>query len=524
MRVNIASTLSPPKTVNVLVVEDEYILARNLKESLETFGYTVVDIADSGETAIECALRLRPTIVLMDIRIRGEVDGIEAAEYIWQQLQIPVIYVTGHSDQTTVERATLTLPFGYILKPIREQELYVAIQTALSRYGHEQFFTTVLQGMGDAVVVADAQMHLKYLNAAAEDLTGWALSDAKEHPVNEVLSFLDEHDHSPIEHPMLTALQKQATVYLNENALLVRKDGSTLPVADSVALLKNNEGAVTGAVLVFRDDTQRRLLAERDRAHERIQFAETQLAEQARLNQLKDEFLTTTSHELRTPLSNIKLVISLLEMVLNRQGALQSVPAEQAQAVNRYLSVLQDQCDQQLNLVNDLLEMRALDAGICPLALTAIQLQDWLPQIGQTFQERVNAQQQTLRMSIPTELPAITADLSGLTRIVTELLNNACKYTPAGGTIEVMAGIRLDSPSASVQIIIRNSGAEISAEQQMRLFDPFYRIPHGDLRNQGGTGLGLALVKKLVTCLQGTIDLTSDQDWTTFTLQLPLHV
>lgn len=120
--------------LQILVVEDEYILACNLQESLELLGYTVVNIVDSGEAAIEEASKLRPDLVLMDIRLRGKIDGIQAAEKIWNNLQIPVIYVTGHSDKSTVERAALTLPFGYILKPVREQELYVAIQTAMNRY------------------------------------------------------------------------------------------------------------------------------------------------------------------------------------------------------------------------------------------------------------------------------------------------------------------------------------------------------------------------------------------------------
>ena len=126
------SNTDAPCPIEILVVEDEYILAMNLKESLESFGYLVQDITDSAETAIEKATQLRPTLILMDIRLRGKMDGIQAAEQIWNRLKIPIIYLTGHSDKSTVERAKLTFPFGYILKPVREQELYAAIQTALN--------------------------------------------------------------------------------------------------------------------------------------------------------------------------------------------------------------------------------------------------------------------------------------------------------------------------------------------------------------------------------------------------------
>ncbi|RCJ33010.1 hypothetical protein A6769_26660 [Nostoc punctiforme NIES-2108] len=122
----------------ILIVENEFILAMNLKENLECLGYTVVDIVDSGETAIEKATEFRPDLVLMDIKLAGEMDGIQAAREIWTCLQIPFVYVTAYSDQSTVERATLTFTFGYILKPVSQEDLYVAIQTALNIIKHKQ--------------------------------------------------------------------------------------------------------------------------------------------------------------------------------------------------------------------------------------------------------------------------------------------------------------------------------------------------------------------------------------------------
>ncbi|QLE44355.1 response regulator transcription factor [Nostoc sp. C052] len=122
----------------ILIVEDEFILAMNLKENLEWLGYTVVDIVDYGETAIEKATELRPDLVLMDIKLAGKIDGIQAAEEIWNCLKIPSIYVTAYSDKSTVERATVTFTFGYILKPVSQEDLYVAIQMALNIIKHKQ--------------------------------------------------------------------------------------------------------------------------------------------------------------------------------------------------------------------------------------------------------------------------------------------------------------------------------------------------------------------------------------------------
>ncbi|OCQ97190.1 hybrid sensor histidine kinase/response regulator [Nostoc sp. MBR 210] len=548
----ISSDTSTTKTVKVLVVEDEYILAINLQESLEALGYTVVDIADTAEDAIEKATALRPNLILMDIRLRGESDGIQAAEAIWNSLQIPIIYVTGHSDQSTVERATLTFPFGYILKPIRDQELYVAIQTALNRYEREQFLSTVLRGMGDGVIVVDPQLQIKYMNQVAETLTGWQLQEGKNQLLEKIFSLVDEQTKVPVSNPIHAALEQETTVYLSDRTLLITKDKKTIPIADSAAPLRDNQGKITGAVLVFRDDTQRRLSQERNLANERARQLEIQMAELQRLNQLKEDFLAATSHEMRTPLSNIKMAITMLESILDRRRMVQSGKPPELNAVARYINILRYECERELNLVDDLLNMRFVDADMYPLELTSIRLQDWLPHITESYQDLAQTQQQILKVEVPPDLPNITTDLAILTRIFSELFINACKHTPLGESITV--GVQLttisnqpnspeklpDVPISAVEIIVSNSGIEIPSTEQSQIFEPFYRISQNQNQDKlsifdytyqvlqdestfnSGTGLGLTLVKKLVEYLQGNITVTSSQGWTRFIVQLPL--
>ena len=538
--ISIPSNTHTKERVRVLVVEDEYILAINLQESLESLGYTVLDMADSAEAAIEKATQLLPNLILMDIRLRGDMDGIHAAEQIWHRLQIPIIYVTGHSDHSTVERATLTSPFGYILKPIKEQELYVAIQTALNRYAREQFLSSVLRGMGDGVIVVDTELRIKYINQVAEVLTGWRWNEAKDKMLIKVIQLIDEQTRLTVENPIIAALEQESIIYLGSGVLLVAKDGTTIPIADSATPLRDNSGVITGAVLVFRDDTQRRLIEERNLAAERAQQLEIQVAELQRLNQLKEDFLATTSHEMRTPLSNIKMAISVLENILDQQGILNLKASSPSESVGYYLTILREQCEQELDLVDNLLHIRMLDADVYPLELTSIQLQNWLPHVAEYFQERALARQQTLQVSVPSDLPPLVSDLASLTEIVSELLNNACKYTPPEG--EITLDVRVIYTTKSLinqngksgvldnlqvpyfQITISNSGVIIPKKEQSRIFEPFYRIPQSDRWQQSGTGLGLGLVKKLVEYLEGTIEVTSFQGWTRFIVKLPLSL
>jgi DNA-binding NarL/FixJ family response regulator len=115
----------------VLVVEDEAIVAADLTGKLKQLGYEVVGTAATGEEAVELACTLRPDVVLMDIWLKGPMDGIEATETLHCQLDVPVIYLTAHSDSATLDRAKITQPFGYILKPFEERELATNIEMAL---------------------------------------------------------------------------------------------------------------------------------------------------------------------------------------------------------------------------------------------------------------------------------------------------------------------------------------------------------------------------------------------------------
>ena len=121
----------------ILIVEDEQLVALEMQEYLKTLGYDVPETASAGETAIDQAAALRPNLVLMDIQLSGQMDGVEAAETIYARFEIPVIYLTAHSDTTTLERAKLTAPFGYVIKPYSKQELHIAIECALVRHEME---------------------------------------------------------------------------------------------------------------------------------------------------------------------------------------------------------------------------------------------------------------------------------------------------------------------------------------------------------------------------------------------------
>ncbi len=228
------------------------------------------------------------------------------------------------------------------------------------------------------------------------------------------------------------------------------------------------------------------------------------MEELRRLNLSKDDFLSTVSHELRTPLTSIKMASKMLSLQLN-----QSKANMDWQRIQSYLQILEEQCQQEDALINDLLDLQRLKADTYTLNLRLIPLQDWLPPILRGFEERIEQHQQQFRLLLPADFPPITSDPTPLQRIVVELLNNACKYTPVGEQIIMELQLLPTDETLSIpkfQLSICNFGIEISAADQPHIFEPFYRAYKGDRWAKAGTGLGLALVQQLVDQLGGTIE------------------
>ncbi|MBD1908624.1 GAF domain-containing protein [Funiculus sociatus GB2-A5] len=246
-----------------------------------------------------------------------------------------------------------------------------------------------------------------------------------------------------------------------------------------------------------------------------------QVKELEKVNQLKDDFLSTVSHELRTPISNMKMAIEMLEDIIiqtnNSFGNPTPENPDNSQSLI-YFEMLNDECEREINLINDLLQLQQVNAGLYPLERTDIELQHWIPYIIEPFEQRTKNQQQIFQVEISKELPILYSDSFSLERIITELVNNACKYTPPGEKITVA----VREVAGMIQISVSNSGVEIPESELPRVFDQFYRIPSNDRWKHGGTGLGLALVQKLITYLGGSIQVESKLGNTCFLVELPI--
>lgn len=254
--------------------------------------------------------------------------------------------------------------------------------------------------------------------------------------------------------------------------------------------------------------------------------AQSQVKELERLNHLKDDFLSTVSHELRTPVTSMRVALQLLGNTLDQAFAIadeaQRPKADQSR-ISRYFNILQEECEREISLINDLLDLQRLDVGNHPLQLEALTLETWLPTLVESFIPRARHRDQHLDLAVAATLPLLNTDVASLERVLAELLNNACKYTPPGEHIQLsVCALGDDTPQVCFQLV--NTGVEIPHAELSRIFDKFYRVPSADPWKQGGTGLGLALVKKLVTYLGGDLSVESEGQRTCFTVVLPCEI
>ncbi|MCU0537637.1 MAG: PAS domain S-box protein, partial [Hydrococcus sp. Prado102] len=253
------------KKTNILIVEDEIIVAKDIENKLKRLGYIVPALASSGEEAIKKAAEANLDLVLMDIRLRGNIDGIEAARQIYNIFNIPIIYLTANADTATFERAKTTKPLGYILKPFKEKELYNTIEVTLARYriekqlqDNERWLATILKSIGDGVIACDRNKNIIFMNPVAETLTEWSKKEAKGKLVPEVFNITNSETRSMLHHPVSQALELGIVVGIPENTILITKNGIEIPIDDSAAPIKDDNDSVKGAVWVFRDITERK--------------------------------------------------------------------------------------------------------------------------------------------------------------------------------------------------------------------------------------------------------------------------
>lgn len=571
----------------ILVVDDTPDNLRVLAKMLESQHYIVCK-ALNGKMALQAARHNPPDLILLDINM-PEMNGYEVCQQLKNSettAQIPIIFISALDQVSDKVRAFELGGRDYITKPFQTQEVLARLQSQLLIQQQQRqlqqaeaevrqlnadleqriqartlelqqslSFELALKRISDQVRDSLNQHHV--LQAVVETLA-WALDvhgcDAALYDAAHVTSTIRYQWVQPgaeatqgqmlymadfpelykqlQERTCFAFCQTQPSPIRNHSAILA------CPMFDDAV----DATGILGDLWIFREpgssftEIEVRLVQQAAnqcaialRQARLYEAAQAQVRELTRLNQLKDDFLSTISHELRTPITSIKMVIKLLATVTNEgKSFIEEITKSPVQnnKVIQYFKVLQDECDRELALVEDLLSLQSIEAGTYTPQPTLINLQDFIPHLVEQFESRTQTQQQTLQIGIAPNLPSLNLDSKSLARILTELLTNACKYTPAGETISLSVSMTQDTEVPNLMhylnLAVINTGVEIPAEELARIFDKFYRIPSNDPWKHGGTGLGLALVKKLVEQIGGSMTVESINNQTCFTVWLKI--
>jgi diguanylate cyclase (GGDEF)-like protein/PAS domain S-box-containing protein len=253
----------------LLVVEDESIVALDLADQLSDMGYRVCATVDNGHDALACAQEHAPDLVLMDIVIKGDMDGVETAHRMAQLMHVPVVFLTAYSDNGTVMRAAQTAPYGYLTKPFQARELRAAIEVALYKATlerrlreSEQWFSATLRCVADGVLATDAKGQVKFMNPAAEHVLKLPLEQALGRQIDEIIVIKDAHTGKTVSLSMWDTPTDAYVAEMKFENLLVLANGQRLPVDSSTAPIRGDDQKMIGTVIAFRDISERLAAAE----------------------------------------------------------------------------------------------------------------------------------------------------------------------------------------------------------------------------------------------------------------------
>jgi PAS domain S-box-containing protein len=362
-----------------------------------------------------------------------------------------------------------------------------------------EHLSVTLASIGDAVIATDVNGRVTLMNPIAAAITGWRPEDAIGLPIQEVFRIVNEATRQSAENPVSRVLAEGKIVDLGTHAILIARDGRERPIDNSGAPIRSSDGRIRGAVLVFRDVSERRaqeqaLLQSEQRFRDAAHREELARKEAETANRLKDEFLAVLSHELRTPLNAVVGWAQILQGVAPQDGTLA-----------RGLASIKRNADAQHRLVEDLLDVSRIVSGKLSMDRRPIDLRSPIAAALEAIRPTASAKD----VLLTTELDGpsiVNADADRIQQVASNLLSNAVKFTPKGGRVDV--SLRADN--GTVSFTVRDTGQGLSASLLPFIFDRFRQGDASTTRTHGGLGLGLAIAKYIVEAHGGTIEASSD--------------
>lgn len=491
-------------SAQILIVEDEKLVAADIQGHLEKLGYAVPGIWSTGEEAIRDATKSPPDVVLMDIRLKGRIDGIETARIIQSRLNIPVIYVTAFADDRTLQRAKSTEPYGYVLKPFGIRELQTAIELALHKHSrerrgrnNEQWLLGLIANMGIGLIAIDQAGTVCMMNPKAEEYTGMDLGSALGSMWSDILTFTSTRGDGS-DCPVRKALTQNLSCEIQNAPVLFPKTRSQAVISGAVSVMAGPDGGRT-AIVVFRDTTIWRDIDERYRSARHL------------------DDLRRLAGGLAHHFSNYLTLVSGYSEALSRSF-------DQADPRFRDVRTIQKVAERASNLTRGLLSFSRNQ----PVSPRILNPNHAISSVLDVIKLAVGPSV-TIQEEMDASAGKVEVDPTHLDQILTALIENAREAMPDGGPITIRtSNLEVDlqlasrfvdlAPGSYVRIDVSDHGMGMSYEVQTHIFEPFFTVKD----RMRGTGLGLSAVYGLVKQNRGHIWFESEpKKGTTFSVCLP---
>ena len=353
-------------------------------------------------------------------------------------------------------------------------------------FEQRELLRTTLISIGDGVIATDMTGRVTFLNEVAQKLTGWSEADAKGSSLEKVFRIVNEESRKPVANPAVRALAEGKIVGLANHTILISREGVEWPIDDSAAPIKSQAGEVRGAILVFREIKQRKQQELKLRQH---------AAELAEADVRKDEFLAVLAHELRNPLAPMSNALQLWPFVENNKSELENLRV-----------MIERQLQMMIRLIDDLLDISRITRGKIELRKQPVDLRTVVRGAVETVKGLVDSSGHRLTLTLPEDPLIVDGDVARLNQIFGNILNNAAKYSGRNGVIWV----GLESSGDQAVVTIRDNAPGIPPQMLTAIFDLFRQVDDTLSRSNGGLGIGLTLVKRLVEEHGGTVEARSE--------------